>query len=408
MTDHSIAKDLFTHPTDPNPHPMNVPFLDLQAQHAPLRAEIEAAIREVLDTCAFAGGPFVTRFEEDFAAFCQAPHAIGVGNGTDALWFALLALGVGPGDEVVTAPGTFMATAEAISFTGATPVFADIDEATYNLSPEALRKALTPRTKAIVPVHLFGQPADMDPILEFAGRHGLPVVEDACQAHGAEYKGRRVGTLGDFGCFSFYPGKNLGAIGEAGGIVTKDAALAEKVRVLRDHGQIRKYHHAQIGWNGRMDGIQGAVLRIKLRHLARWNTQRRAHARRYSELLAHLPNLVLPVEAGYARHIFHIYAVRVARRDEILAELARRGVHCGIHYPVPVHLQEAYRQLGHPRGAFPVAERCADEFLSLPMFPELSEEQIEYVAANLAEVLGHVPAPGREALTPQDSRPSGN
>lgn len=372
---------------------MNVPFLDLKSQLAPLRTEINAAIAEVLDTCAFAGGPFVAKLEEEFAAFCQCPQAIGVGNGTDALWFALLALGVGPGDEVITVPSTFMATAEAISFTGAKPVFVDIDETTYTLDPKSLERAVTPRTKAIIPVHLFGQTADMDPILEFATAKGLYVIEDACQAHGAEYKGRRAGSLGHAGCFSFYPGKNLGAIGEAGAVVTRDAALADRIRVLRDHGQIRKYHHTHVGWNGRMDGIQGAALRVKLRHLARWNTQRRAHARRYSDLLADVPGLTLPTEAGYARHVYHIYPVRVARRDEVLAALGKLGVHCGIHYPIPVHRQEAYAPLGLGAGSFPVAERCAEEFLSLPMYPELTAEQVEYVAQSVRQVLTGQPVP---------------
>lgn len=367
---------------------MNVPFLDLKAQLAPLRAEIEAGISEVLDSCAFAGGPFVARFEEDFAAYCQTPHAIGVGNGTDALWFALMGLGIGPGDEVITAPSTFMATAEAISYAGATPVFADIDVSTYNLDPSMLQDALSPRTRAIVPVHLFGQPADMDPILEFAEKHHLFVIEDACQAHGAEYKGRRAGSLGHAGCFSFYPGKNLGAIGEAGAVVTRDTALADRIRVLRDHGQVRKYQHSHIGWNGRMDGIQAAALRVKLRHLDTWNSQRRAHASRYSELLTDVQDVILPVESDDANHVYHIFALRVRNRDEILAKLARRGVTCGIHYPIPVHLQEAYRSLGFRRGSFPVSERCADEFLSLPMFPELTPAQIEHVASSVAQVVG--------------------
>ncbi len=366
---------------------MKVPFLDLKLQHEPLRAEIEAAIGKVLDTCAFAGGPFVADFEKEFAAFCGSKHAIGVGNGTDALWVALLALGVGPGDEVITAPTTFMATAEAISYTGATPVFADVDPVTYNLDPARLKDALTPRTKAILPVHLFGQSADMDPILEFAREHGLFVVEDASQAHGAEYKGRRVGVFGHAGCFSFYPGKNLGAIGEAGGIVTDDPLLAERMRVLRDHGQIRKYHHTEIGWNARMDGIQGAVLRIKLAHLARWNTLRRAHARRYVELLQDCESVVLPVEAGYARHVYHVFAVRVSDRDAVLANLGEMGIGCGIHYPVPVHRQPAYSRLGLGPGSFPIAEGCADQFLSLPMFAELTAEQIEHVVAGVRSVL---------------------
>lgn len=388
---------------------MIVPLLDLKAQHAPLRAEIEAAFAEVLDTCAFAGGPFVARFEEDFAAFCQAPHAIGVANGTDALWLALLGLGIGPGDEVITAPSTFMATAEAISFTGATPTFVDVDEATSNLNPALLPTALTPRTKAIIPVHLWGQPADMDPILDFARQHHLAVIEDASQAHGAEYKGRRVGTLGHAGCFSFYPGKNLGALGEAGAVVTTDPALADRIRVLRDHGQRKKYHHELIGWNGRMDGLQGAALRIKLRHLAQWNTQRRAHARHYDELLSGTPHVILPVEASFARHIYHIYAVRVPHRDQILHELAQRGVHCGIHYPIPVHRQQAYASLNLGPGSFPVAERVAQESLSLPMFPELTAEQVEYVVSQLHEVLAHVtgasPSPAYETSTSSALKP---
>lgn len=366
---------------------MRIPFLDLQAHHAPLRAELEAAISEVLDCGAFAGGPFVTRFEEDFASFCSAPFAVGVGNGTDALWFSLLALGVGPGDEVITVPSTFMATAEAISFCGATPVFVDIDETTYTMDPAQLERALTPRTKAIVPVHLFGQMADMDPILEFGRTHGLPVVEDACQAHGAEYKGRKAGSLGVAGCFSFYPGKNLGALGEAGAIVTTDAALAQRIRTLRDHGQSKKYHHSVIGWNGRMDGIQAAVLRVKLKHLAQWNAQRRAHAKRYCELLTDIPGLCLPREAEYAQHVYHVFAVLTARRDEVLAELGQRGVQCGIHYPIPVHLQEAYQHLRLGPGSFPVAERTSAELLSLPMFPELTEEQLGYVVSSLRQTV---------------------
>jgi dTDP-4-amino-4,6-dideoxygalactose transaminase len=359
---------------------MRVPFLDLKAHHEPLREEVLAAISEVIDTNAFAGGPFVARFEDEFAAFCGSPHAIGVGNGTDALWFTLLALGIGPGDEVITVPMTFMATAEAITYCGATPVFVDIDEQTYTMDPARLERAITPRTKAIIPVHLFGQMADMDPILEIARRHGLPVIEDACQAHGADYKGRKAGTLGVAGCFSFYPGKNLGAFGEAGAVVTHNAELKHQIQMLRDHGQARKYHHAVVGWNGRMDGIQGAVLSIKLKHLARANAARRAHARLYTQLFSNVEEVITPHEANYGHSVYHLYVLRVNQRDELLRTLAERGIGGGIHYPIPVHLQEAYRHLGWRRGAFPVAEQCAEEFISLPMFPELTPEQVRLVA----------------------------
>lgn len=364
-----------------------VPFLDLKAHHEPLMAEINGAIQEVIAKCAFAGGPYVAALEDDFASYCGCKHAIGVGSGTDALWLALLALGVGPGDEVITVPGTFMATAEAISYCGATPVFVDIDEETYTMDPNLLEAAITPRTKAIIPVQLFGQNADMDPILEIAGRHNLPVVEDACQAHGADYKGRKAGTMGMAGCFSFYPGKNLGAWGEAGAITTNDDKLAAKMRMFRDHGQSKKYHHAAIGWNARMDGIQAAVLRIKLRHLDTYNAARRARANHYHQCLSDHDSVILPAEASYGRHVYHVYAVRVQERDRLLSELTARGIGCGIHYPIPVHLQEAYQFLGHKKGSFPVAERCAEQFLSLPMFPELTLEQVETVVRELKNVL---------------------
>jgi dTDP-4-amino-4,6-dideoxygalactose transaminase len=366
---------------------MHVPFLNLKLQHEPLREEIAAAIEKVIDASAFAGGPFVAEFEADFARYCETEYAIGVGNGTDALWFSLLALGIGPGDEVITVPSTFMATAEAISFCGARPVFVDIDKQTYTMDPEALARAVTPKTRAIVPVHLFGQTADLAPIITVARKHGLFVVEDACQAHGAEYQGRRAGSLGDAGCFSFYPGKNLGALGEGGAVVTNNSELAGKIRTLRDHGQARKYHHSVIGWNGRMDGIQAAALQIKLRHLDGWNSSRREWAAVYSELLAGVSGVITPTVAGYAKHVFHIFAIRVNDRVKLAEALAERGIATAIHYPIPVHLQEAYRFLGLPRGSFPVAEQCADEFLSLPMFPELTREQITYVSAAVREQL---------------------
>jgi dTDP-4-amino-4,6-dideoxygalactose transaminase len=364
---------------------MQVPFLNLKAQHAPFRQEFAAAIDEVIDSGAFAGGPFVTAFEEDFATYCEARHAIGLGSGTDALWLTLLALGVGVGDEVITVPNSFMATAEAITYCGAQPVFVDVDARAYTMDAAALAEAITPRTKAIIPVQLFGQPADMDPILAVARARGIPVLEDACQAHGARYQGRRCGALGLAGSFSFYPGKNLGAFGEAGAVVTDDAELAQKIRVLRDHGQIRKYHHTMIGWNCRMDGIQGAVLRIKLRHLERGNDLRRAHAAHYTRGLADLPAIVTPAEMAYARHVYHIYPIRVPQRDRVQRSLEAKGIGCGIHYPIPIHLQEAYRSLGYQRGAFPIAERAAEEFLSLPMFPELTEGEVDRVIAAVKE-----------------------
>ena len=370
---------------------IEVPFLDLKAQHAPLRDQFDRAIAKVIDSGAFAGGPFVTKFEDEFAAFCGCEHAIGLGNGTEALWLTLLALGVGPGDEVITVPTTFMATAEAISYCGARPVFVDIDERTYTMDPAEIQAAITDKTKAIIPVHLFGQPADMDPILEIARAHNLFVIEDAAQAHGAEYKNRKAGTLGDAGCFSFYPSKNLGAFGEAGAVVTNNFKLQEKIRMLRDHGQVRKYYHAMIGWNCRMDGIQAAVLSVKLQHLKRGNDLRRAHAVKYDEALAKIENLVIPIEATYAKHVYHVYAIRVKERVKLMQSLADRGIGCGVHYPLPIHLQEAYRDLSYKRGAFPIAERTAEEFVSLPMFPELTEAQIERVVDAVKDC-GGVPA----------------
>jgi dTDP-4-amino-4,6-dideoxygalactose transaminase len=366
---------------------MKVPFLDLSAHHQPIREQLDAAIRDVIDANAFAGGPFVASFERDFAHYCGTNHAIGVGNGTDALWLTLLALEVGPGDEVITVPSTFLATAEAISYCGARPKFVDVDEQTYTMDPALLEKAITPKTKAILPVHLFGQCADMDPILEIGRRHGIPVVEDACQAHGALYKNRRAGSLGVAGCFSFYPGKNLGALGEAGGITTNDKELAAKIQVLRDHGQHKKYYHSKIGWNARMDGIQGAVLSVKLKQLEVSNVRRHSHALVYDQLLGGVEEIITPSEAPYNRHVYHVYAVRLNDRDQILQAMANQGISCAIHYPIPVHLQEAYRFLGCDHGSFPVAERCANEFLSLPMFPELSHEQIHAVASELKSCL---------------------
>jgi dTDP-4-amino-4,6-dideoxygalactose transaminase len=359
---------------------VKVPFLDLKAQYVSIKEEITSALQQVLNNTAFAGGPFVEQFEKDFASFCQCEFAIGVGSGTDALWMALLSLGIGPGDEVITTPNTFIATAEAISFCGAKPVFVDIDEKSYNMNPSLIKAAITQNTKAIIPVHLFGQTADMDPVMAVAREHGLFVIEDACQAHGAEYKGKRSGSIGDVGCFSFYPGKNLGAYGEAGAIVTNNAELAEKMRMFRDHGQQKKYYHSIVGWNARMDGFQGAILGVKLKHLTAWNNARRKNAQLYDSLLADVDDIITPVETEYARHVYHIYAIRTQNRDALINALVEKNIFCGIHYPVPIHLQNAYKFLGNKKGSFPIAEKCAEEFVSLPMFAELSQEQIRKVS----------------------------
>ncbi len=366
---------------------MNVPFVDLKAQYQTIREEIEEAIRRVMEKTAFAGGPFVAQFEAEFASFCGCDYAVGVGSGTEALWLSLIAMGVGAGDEVITVPYTFIATAEAISYCGASPVFVDIDEKTYTMDPELIEDAITPRTKAIVPVHLCGQMADMDPILEIAQRHGLFVIEDACQAHGAEYKGKRAGTLGDTGCFSFYPGKNLGAYGEAGAVVTRNKELPDKITTLRDHGQAQKYYHDLIGWNCRMDGIQGAILSVKLKYLEGWNEARRANALLYDEALEEVEGITLPYEAGYGRHVYHLYAVRAPQRDLLSSTLKEKGISCGIHYPVPVHLQNAYRHLGIESGSLPVSEAFVLDFHSLTVYEELTEEQIHYVTDCVNNIL---------------------
>lgn len=366
---------------------MKVPFLDLKAQYESIKDEIHAAIQQVLDKTAFAGGPFVQKFEEEFASFCGSKHCIGVGSGTEALWLSLLGLGIGPGDEVVTVPNTFIATAEAISFCGAKPVFVDVDEKTYNMNPALLEAAITTRTKAIIPVHLFGQTADMDPIMEIAGRRGLFVVEDACQAHGAEYKGRKAGSMGTAGCFSFYPGKNLGAYGEAGAVVTNNAELDKKIRMLRDHGQAKKYYHGLVGWNARMDGFQGAILSVKLKHLSAWNEARRRNAKLYNEMLGGVDGVVIPQESFGNKHVYHIYAIRVQNRDSLISALGGKDIHCGIHYPIPLHVQEAYEALGLGKGSFPVSEKVASEFVSLPMFPELGNEMITAAVGEIRNIV---------------------
>lgn len=365
---------------------MKVPFLDLKVQYDSIKDEIAVGLQKVLDNTAFAGGPFVAEFEGHFSSFCDTAFAIGVGSGTEALWLVLLGLGVGCGDEVITTPNTFIATAEAISFVGAKPVFVDVEEQTYNMDPECLAAAITEKTKAIIPVHLYGQPANMDRIMEIARANNLFVIEDACQAHGAEYKGKRVGSIGDAGCFSFYPGKNLGAYGEAGAVVANNPELADKIKILRDHGQKEKYFHSMVGWNGRMDGFQGAVLSVKLRRLEKWNESRRKNAGLYNSLFKDVPSVVTPVEADYAKHVYHIYAIQTDNRKNFMDALAKEQISCGIHYPVPLHLQEAYASLGYKEGDFPIAEKVASRQVSLPMYPELTSEQIEYVAGKIKSI----------------------
>jgi dTDP-4-amino-4,6-dideoxygalactose transaminase len=355
-----------------------VPFLDLKAQYLSIKPEIDAAIAGVLESSQFVLGEEVAAFEREFAAYSGAEFGVALNSGTSALHLAFLAAGIGPGDEVLTIPHTFVATVAAIRYTGAREVFVDIDPASFTMDPARVEAAITPRTKAIVPVHLYGQPADMDPILEVARRHRLPVIEDAAQAHGAKYKGRPVGSLGEMACFSFYPGKNLGAYGEGGIVVTGNEEHARKIRILRDWGQDRKYHHVVAGYNYRMEGMQGAILRVKLRHLEKWTEARRAHARRYDAGLAGAP-VERPVEAAETRHVYHVYAVRTPDRPGLTKALDANGIQTGIHYPVPVHLQPAYQDGGWGKGSFPHSERAADEVLSLPMYPEMTDEHVDAV-----------------------------
>ena len=365
---------------------MKVPFLDLKAQYSSIKEEINEALQDVLDSCAFSGGPFVEKFEKEWAAYCGVKHAVGVGNGTDALWLALLSLDIGVGDEVITVPNTFIATAEAIRLTGATPVFVDVDETYYTMNPELLETAITARTKAVIPVHLFGQMADMDPITEIARRRGLHVIEDACQAHGAMYKGRKAGSMGEIAAFSFYPGKNLGAYGEAGAITTDSDELAATIRMFRDHGQSTKYHHEILGWNARMDGIQGAVLSVKLKQLDRWNALRREHAATYCACLEGIAGLQYPQMRPDGLHVFHVYAVRTDRRDAAIAALKEDGISPSIHYPIPIHRQRAVTNFSGEEQTFDVCERVARELISLPMYPELEMHHILAIRGSLARV----------------------
>jgi dTDP-4-amino-4,6-dideoxygalactose transaminase len=363
-----------------------VPFVDLSAQYATIVKEIDQAILKVLHGTDFILGRDVALFEQEFAAFCNAKCAVGVDSGTTALELALRAYGIGPGDQVITAANTFIATAFAISDTGARPVFVDAAPETYTINALQIESAITQRTKAIIPVHLYGQPADLDPILEISRRHGLVVIEDACQAHGARYKGKRVGSLAHAAAFSFYPAKNLGAYGDGGMLVTNDERIAESIRLLRNYGQREKYHHVVKGYNRRLDTLQAAVLRVKLKHLDKWNAARQECALAYKKLLAG-GEVTLPHQGNYAEHVYHLYVIRTANRARMQTFLKERGIATGIHYPIPIHLQPAYTDLGYKKGSFPVAEEQAEEVLSLPMYAELAQEMIEYVAEVIQELV---------------------
>jgi len=420
---------------------MEIPFLDLKTPHRELEEELDDVFRRCLRTASFVGGEQVQGFEQEFAQFCETKYCVAVNSGTDALRFALIAAGIGPGDEVITVPNTFIATTEAISQTGAKPVFVDIDEKTYNMDPSkledflkkryalcampALRKAsgggrsasgphgsrpysytaalqhssTAKRLKAILPVHLYGQPVNMDSILEIADRYGLIVIEDACQAHGALYYSRKeerwkkAGSMGLAGCFSFYPGKNLGACGEGGAVTTNNEEIAQKIRMLRDHGQAKKYYHEFEGYNGRLDAIQAGILRVKLKHLADWNEKRRRNASLYTQLLntaapqhgstAALNTIITPFEPSWSEAVYHLYIIRTQKRDELQKYLSENGISTGLHYPIPLHLQNAYKDLNLINGNYPVTEKVSNEILSLPMFPNLTSEQIEYVTSKI-------------------------
>lgn len=366
---------------------MKVPFIDLKIQYKQIEHEVAPMITAAMANGAFIGGEQVSCFETEFARFCNSSYCVGVNSGTDALRFALMATGIGPGDEVITVPNTFIATTEAISQVGAKPVFVDVYPDTCNMDISKIEDKITENTKAIIPVHLYGQPADMNPILEIAQKNNIAVIEDACQAHGAKYKKRKAGSMGAVGCFSFYPGKNLGAFGEGGAIVTQDEAIAQKIRMIRDHGQRKKYFHDLEGYNGRLDAIQAGVLRIKLKRLDDWNKARQQNAAYYNELLSEIQSITLATEAEFADSVYHLYVILVDDRDKLQKFLDSKGIATGLHYPLPLHLQKAYKRLGYKKGAFPVTEHIADRLLSLPMFPELKPEQIEYVVKSIKEFM---------------------
>jgi len=365
---------------------MRIPFVDLKSQYLSIKDEIDKVLSEVISNAAFVGGAYVKSFEEAFAAFCGVKHCIGVGNGTDALFISLRALGIGRGDEVVTAANSFIATSEAITMSGAKVVFADIDPKTYNIDATKVEEKISKKTKAVIPVHLYGQPADMDPVLDIAKRHHIRVIEDAAQAHGAVYKGRKIGSIGDVGCFSFYPGKNLGAYGDAGAIVTNDDELASKARMISNHGRVEKYNHELEGVNSRLDGVQAAILEVKLAHLPQWTVHRRKNARIYDRNL-HNSGLITPAEIDDVQAVYHLYVVRVQNRlrDKLQEYLESDGISTGIHYPITLPNLTAYAYLNHRADDFPMATKASQEILSLPMYPELEESQIAYIAKKIEE-----------------------
>jgi dTDP-4-amino-4,6-dideoxygalactose transaminase len=363
---------------------MKIPFVDLKSLHREIKDDLREVFDRVLDNSTFVLGPEVQRFEQEFAAYCGTEHCVAVNTGTAAIHLALAALSIGPGDEVITVPHTFIATAEAITAVGAKPVFIDINPVSFTMDPSLLEAAITRKTRAIIPVDLYGQVADMDPILEIANRHGIPVIEDACQAHGAEYRGRKAGAFGVAGCFSFYPGKNLGACGEGGAVTTNDAELAQRIRLWRDHGSSKRYEHIFPGLNMRMEGIQGGILSVKLKYLDRWNDQRRQAASAYDKALADT-DIEVPTEMDYGRHVYHLYVIQSENRDALRQQLSDAGIESGLHYPTPLHLQEAYRFLGYKQGDFPVTERVKSRILSLPMYPGIDPKAVERVTSELRE-----------------------
>ena len=367
---------------------MNVDVFSLKKQYENIKDEIKMPMEKVMSSGGFIMGEDVKLFEQEFADYCGVKHGVGVNSGTDALFLASLACGIGKGDEVIVMPYTYIATTLAISMTGARPVFVDIDEKTYNIDVSKIKKAITKKTKAILPVHLYGHPVDIDHLMEIAKKHDLKVIEDCAQAHGALYKNKKIGSFGDAACFSFYPTKNLGAFGDGGMVVTDSEEIKERVLLLRDYGRKGRYEHVEKGYNSRLDTLQAAILRVKLKYLDKWDENRRKNAHLYTKLFKENNiDLVLPYEADYAKHVYHLYPVRVKNRKEVMEKLAEKGIRTLIHYPIPIHLQEAYKDLGHKKGDFPVSEKCCEEILSLPMYPELSEEEIKYVVASFKEIL---------------------